>query len=781
MEFNIIKRISFFIFFICLCLSSYSFGQQNPSVKVLGLSVEGNRITEPAVVIMSSGLKEGENINLEDIQNAVKQLWNLGIFSDIQISIDRETKEGMYLTIKVEEFPRMNELLIEGNKNLKDDKIKEIVGFYRGQMLSAGRIVEIKNNILDAYFEEGYILAEVNTEVYDSEKEGLAVLKIDVEEGNKVQIKRIRFFGNTVFKDKKLRKQMKDIRQNRWWGGGDFNKEEYSEDKEKVLEFYRNDGYRDAEILKDSLYYSKEDKDMFIDIWIREGICYYVGNISWDGNKLFKLDFLESLLEFKTGDVFSKEKFIKSIQDKLNGAYYDLGYIYAQINPRETFRSDTVDICFVIDEKNPVIINKIMIKGNTRTKGRVIRRELRIKPGDVFSRELLQRSFRDVMMLNYFAKVSPNVEPILGDKEKINLSFEVEEKSTDTANISAGWSELDHLIGSIGLGMNNLFGNGQQLNINWNFGRFYRSLNLSFNEPWFLNTPTLVGVSLWDTKRNPYYIGYKYRSRGFSLRFGRRFTWPDNYCRGDWIYRLDETDLSDFSDYYIDSNPNNIINENWPLISSGIKQIMTRSSINQPEFPTRGSQVSLSTEIAGGPLMGNVGLHKHIFSAEFFIPALSEKIILRAHTQAGYMDKLTKNSSIQFMDYFFMGGSGMSRAIPLRGYEDPFGGGKYYLSTPSAGFYGGKTMLKASIELRFPFVTQPLLYGLLFAEGGNTWENLKSTDPFHLRRSVGVGARIFMPMVGMLGIDYAYGFDYYDSYGEKYGQWRTHFVFGKKF
>ncbi|MFO7892040.1 MAG: outer membrane protein assembly factor BamA [bacterium] len=777
---------SIFLLIILLLVSLSAYGQQMGSVTLLGLSVEGNRISEEEVIKMSSGLNEGTDINLEDIQACIKQLWSLGLFSDVKVILDSSTQKGVYLTIKVEEYPRLEKIIIEGNKKIKKEKLEEELGFYRGQILSAGKIAEGKKRLKKKYSEKGYVLAEINTEVYEAEKEGLAVFNITIDEGKKVQIERIRFFGNTVFKDTKLRKQMEDTKENRWWGGGDFDREKYRKDKEKVLEFYRNNGYRDAEILKDSLYYNKEREDMYIDIWVQEGNCYYFGDISWEGNTLFTSEGLESMLEFEKGDVFSKEEFTKSIQENINGAYYDLGYIYAQINPRETYRNDTIDVCFVIDRKEPVIIDKIKITGNTRTKERVIRRQLRIRPGDVFSRELLQRSFRDLMMLNYFSEVIPNVEPIPEEEDKVNISFDVEEKSTDTANISAGWSELDKLIGSIGVGMNNLFGNGQQLDLNWNFGRYYRSLQLSFNEPWFLNTPTLIGVSVWDTKRSrsPYYSYYRYTSRGFSVRLGRRFTWPDNYFRGDWIYRLNETDLSDFSDYYIEKNPNNIVDEAWPLVSSSITQIINRNSLDQPQFPTRGSDVSLSTEISGGPFGGTVGFHKHILKMDNYIPAIADKIILRTHVQLGYMDKLTKDSRLQVMDFFYMGGSGMSRAIPLRGYPDPFGGGNYYLSLPSipiSGYYGGKTMLKINAELRFPVISNPLLYGLIFSEAGNTWEDLASTDPFGLRRSFGIGARIFMPMVGMLGIDYACGLDYYDQYGERYTDWRTHFVFGKSF
>jgi outer membrane protein insertion porin family len=371
--------------------------------------------------------------------------------------------------------------------------------------------------------------------------------------------------------------------------------------------------------------------------------------------------------------------------------------------------------------------------------------------------------------------VEPVPEPVQDEaRDKINIRYRVEERSTDTANLSAGWSELDRLIGSIGLGMNNLFGNGQRLSIDWNFGRYYRAFSLSFTEPWLMNTPTLVGASIYDTKRDPFYIGYSQRSRGISFRIGRRFNWPDNYFRGDWIYRLDETELGDFSSYYQEINPNNIVNEQWPLTSSGITQIIARNSLNHPEFPTTGSRVSLTTELTGGLFGGNVGYIKNWFSAEFFLPTFSEKLVFLTRSQFAFMETLGKKGRIPYLEYFFMGGSGLSRAIPLRGYDDPLAGGRYYSE-------GGKAMLQTTLELRFPIITNPMAFGILFAEAGNTWQDLKHTDPFDLRRSIGIGARVFMPMVGMIGFDLAYGFDNRDASGRPIGAWKTHFVFGRGF
>jgi len=763
------------VFFLFMSAQYGAIGQTSkPLGMLLNITVVGNKTSEPSVIKLSSGLKENSEVVPEDIQRAVKQLWALGVFSDVRILLDHRTPDGVFLTIHVQEYPRLEKTVVEGNKKLKTDEIEKEINFFRGQVINPSQMAKARKQLLKVYGGKGYTLAKVDLKTEKSDKDDRVVLKIHVEEGRKVQIKTIQFHGNSHFTNKKLRKQMKDTKEHHFWGGGDFDTRKYADDQEKVLAFCRNSGYRDAEVLRDSIYYDAEKKDMFIDIWVNEGRCYYMGKVTWEGNTLFPNRALESLLEQKTGEVFNQEKFDKSIQEKIGGAYYDLGYIYAAITPQENIRGkDTVDVHFAIREGNPVKIRKILIAGNTRTKERVIRRELRVKPGDVFSKELLMRSNRELMMLNYFSNVIPDVVPV--DEKNLDLSFKVEEKSTDTANLSAGYSELDKLIGNVGLGMNNLFGNGQRLSLDWNFGRFYRSFNLGFTEPWFLSTPTLIGADVYDIKRDAYYIGYSQRSQGASLRFGRRLNWPDNYFRGDWIYKIDKTRLGDFSLDMIAANPNNIVNEKWPQTSSGITQIISRNSLDQPEFPTRGSSFSLTTELVGGPFGGNVGYHKHTFSAEYFVPTIFSKLILLSRVQFGFMNFLTKKDSIiSYLDYFFMGGSGMSRSTPLRGYDDPLVNGSYYSE-------GGKSMFKTTMELRFPIINQPTMYGLLFAEAGNTWSNLNRTDPFDLRRSVGVGARIFMPMVGMIGFDYAYGFDNVDSYGAKKGVWKPHFVFGRSF
>jgi len=746
---------------------------QRKSVKILGLTIEGNKTTDAKIIKLTSGLAEGQEVTGDMIQEAIKRLWSLGVFSDIRLYVDKEVRDGIYLTIKVKEYPRLEKYQIKGNKKIKTKEIQDKLNLYPGQVISPNQILKAKKKILKLYEDKGYLLAKVEVDTIHIGKKDRVVVEFRINEGKKVKIKKINFYGNKHFDDGKLKKQLKKTKENKWWWfGGDFKRDKYKEDLENLLAFYRKKGFRDAQIVSDSIYYDAQKEHMFIDITIHEGERYRIRKITWEGNKLFSASELASLLPLKEGDYYNQEKLNKGVTEKLGSLYYDRGYIFAQITPREIpVGKNVLDIHLTIQEHNPVEVRKIVVKGNTKTKEKVIRRELKIFPGDIFSRDALIRSQRDVFILNYFSDVTPNVKPV--DDSHVDLIIKVKEKTTDTANMSAGWSERDRLVGSVGISMNNLFGNGQSLGFDWTFGRYYRNFQISFTEPWLFDTPTLTGFNLYDTKRDAYYVGYSQKSRGGSIRIGRRFRWPDNYFRGNWVYRLDRTELGDFSDYIRERNPNNIATEHWPLVSSTITQIISRDSRDRPEFPTTGSILSFSIEFAGKILGGNVDYHKYTFSLKRFSPLFS-KFVLYTDTEMGFIDGFSSKSRIPYLELFFIGGDGLSRSVPLRGYDDPLAGGTVYTE-------GGRILLKQSLELRFPFASNPTAYGIIFAEAGNTWSNLSNTDPFNLRRSLGIGARIFMPMLGMIGFDYAYGFDNYDAHGNRFGKWKPHFVFGRGF
>jgi outer membrane protein insertion porin family len=403
-----------------------------------------------------------------------------------------------------------------------------------------------------------------------------------------------------------------------------------------------------------------------------------------------------------------------------------------------------------------------------------------LQPGDVFNSSKLERSIRDISILNYFSNVLPNVLLIENDNQHVNLEVTVEEKSTDMANMSAGFSQRDGLIGSLGLAFNNFSlthpftgGDGQRLTFDWQFGKIYRSISIGFTEPWLFNTPTLVGFSIFNTRTGGGFYPWDRRDIGGSVHIGRRFHWPDNFFRGDWIARYSNSTISNIRDPELLSRY--LVTGGFQNIQQiSLTQIISRDSRNQPEFPTMGSVHSLSVQLAGGPLGGDAHYIKGIFTMEWYIP-LPLNFVLYSKNKYGIIENIRRNSIIQFGEFFYLGGSGLGFAESLRGYDD----GTVGPLTGSGGPIGGKSMVINSLELRFPIAPNPTIFGLFFLEGGNSWETIGETDPFDLRRSVGAGVRLFMPMIGIIGIDFGYGFDHYNAFGRREGQWKVHFQFGK--
>lgn len=769
---------------------------QQGNFKLLGLTVSGNVTTDQGLIKANSGLIVGREISGENIQAAIKQLWKLELFSDIQILLDRQVTEGIYLTIQVLEFPRLEKIQVKGNDKIKKDDIMDAVDFLPGQVLRANQILKLKQSLEDLYSEKGYLLAVIDVEEETVSEYNRVVLKVNIKEGRKVKIKNIHFIGNEEhlkwkapppvnlvywmvdwivpddpFNDVKLRKQMKNTHEKGIFRSGEFKRDEFDEDLESVEKYYHDRGYRDMYVVSDTIYYSENKKHMYIDIFVNEGNIYYFGNIEWSGNTLFTNEQLGANLLFKKGDVYSQEKLEMSTYDKIGNLYYDLGYIYSSVTPIEIpVGKDTMDIHFSILEGNQFSVRKINFSGNSKTKEKVIRREFVLKPGDTFNVSKLRRSIREVTILNYFANIVPDVEPISDDE--VDLYITVEEKSTDQAQMSAGYSERDGMIGAVGFTMNNLFGNGQSFSLDWNFGLIYRQFSISFTEPWFMDTPTLLGASFFHIKRGGSYYGFTERIIGGTLRFGRKLRWPDDYFRGDWIYRLEETEYDDVSATLAATDPRGLV-EGVPTLSSGVTQIITRDSRDNPEFPTEGSVHVLSTELTGGPFGGDEHYSKHIFASEWYATVVG-KLVLRSFSKFGISAGLG-NKPVPFVERFFMGGSGLQLGEPLRGYDERSVGP--YSGVP----LGGKTMFKQSFELRIPLVQNPTVYGLCFAEGGNVWWNLEQTDFFNLRRSVGLGIRLYMPFVGLIGLDYGYGIDNYNYDGTPNPRWMPHFQFGRGF
>ena len=757
------------------------YAQGGQKVKINSITVEGNRTADASSIRFNSGLRAGDEITGEDIQKAIKNLWALHIFSDIRIYVVNQTMSGLDLLIRVKEYPRLHDVVIKGEDALSKKEVEDQLDTYRGMIVAPYKIAKMKKNLLTKYHDEGYLLAEVNIDTVAAKK-GYVDLVVDINEGKEVQVKKIRFHGNKEFDDDDLKGAMKEIKEDRWWRSADFDPKKYEEDKQKIVEFYKNHGYRDAEIVKDSLSYSEDRSDLFIDIWVNEGNKYYFGDITFEGNTIFSDEELQSSLDILKGDVYDQKKYDEGIRDRLQKLYYDQGYLFANIQPKEIpVSKDTLDIHFRIGEGHVVRVKEIVITGNTKTNEKVIRREFKLHPGDVFNSSKLERSIRDVTILNYFANVKPDVKLLPNDDKNVNLVVNVEEKSTDMANLSAGYSQRDGLIGSVGLTFNNFSlahpfsgGDGQRLVFDWMFGTIYRSISLSFTEPWMFDTPTLGGFSIFDTRRGGGYYPWDQNDRGASVHLGRRFYWPDNFFRGDWIVRYANSKISNIRDPELAEQYQSYYGTKGASEQISITQIISRDSRNNPEFPTRGSVHSLSMELSGGPLGGDQDFFKTILSAEWFLP-LPFGLVLYSHNKYGVLQPLNANTHILYGEFFYLGGSGLGFAEGLRGYDD----GQVGPLTSRGSPMGGKSMIKNTLELRFPIAPNPTIFGLFFAEAGNTWREISQTDPFDLRRSVGFGVRLFMPMIGIIGIDFGYGFDYYNEFGQRSGKWKVHFQFGR--
>ncbi|MBT3605682.1 MAG: outer membrane protein assembly factor BamA, partial [Candidatus Latescibacteria bacterium] len=608
---------SFLLILIIFMIQGFDAQAQVRDQVIKEIRVRGNSYTETSLIQGQSGLYEGQRLGSEDAGRAIRNLFKMGLFGDVKIFVDSDVVGGVAVEIVVIEYPQLGTVKFDGNKALKDKKLKRELGFIKAQMIKPQQMKRATNKLVELYKDKGFLLAKVEVEPESYDEDGYIPLTFTIDEGRKVNLKKIRFHGDDEFKNSQLRKQMKETKQDGWWfGGGKYKEEDYEIDKESLLAFYRQNGYREADVVSDSLSYGPNKRDMYLDITIDKGPLYRFGKVSWLGNEKLTDLGVASLVVVDSGGVYSEERLFKT-EEQLKNAYMDIGYIGAQIFPNEKERDDhVVDLHFDVIENDPWKIRKILITGNTKTKDRVIRRELRVWPGQTFSRALLERSMREVMALNFFSNVIPTPIPIESSSE-IDLEFVVEEKSTGTASVGAGYSERDKLVGTIGLQIPNFKGNGQQVDFQWEFGTQRETFRVGFTEPWFRNTPTSVSVSLFhDTQRFSASgaANFDQQTRGGGFRIGRRLRWPD-YSRASVGYRLEDVRFINFSDST--TTQTGSLSNN---VTSSISANFTRDSRDLPQFPTSGSVISYTPALAGGFLAGNRDFHKHELVTSFYFP-----------------------------------------------------------------------------------------------------------------------------------------------------------------
>lgn len=797
----------------------------------MGISVEGNKTADASTIIANSGLKVGDEIEIPGDQtlNAIKRLWNLNLFTpDIEIVIDKKLDNGVFLLIKVDEYPRFEQHIISGFDEIDEDDIEKEIPFRKGQILRTHEIFKTISQIKALYEKDGFLnatitysimefykadtlkkeievtwrneedLSDVYKTKYDYDPKTTSnmidkikdrvLVKFDIDEGDKVIVKKIRFNGNEAFDEGELKSEFDETSEDAWWkifSSSKLNKEDFEKDKELLKKFYHKNGYRDFEILRDTLIYTNNKKHVEIELDLYEGPQYKVRNIFWIGNTIYSDEALSERLDFRKGDIFNYERFNTNLrfnekQTDVSSLYQDNGFLTFNLDAKEErIAEDSLDIHITIRENNRFKVGRVEITGNTKTMDKVIRRELYTLPGDYFSRNYIFSSLQQLANLQYFnveKLYSKGIDTRLANDSTVNLIYNVEEKSSDYLNASIGYSGSFGFSGAVGVTLTNFslaepfsMGAGQIFNFNWQFGvgNYYRTFSLGFTEPWFNDTPTSLGFDLFDTRQR--YV-YDLQQSGITLRVGRRLNWPDRFFYIQGKARFQYNDVIDGRSFYSEG-----LSRQYTLGAT-----ISRNDIDNPVFPSQGSKILFNAELSGGPFLpGNVDYYKLEFRTDFYRRLFNtNRLALYIGSEMGYLDELTKSTAIQPFEFYFMGGNGLVIATtPLRGYPDRSIG-----PLSDTGFeLGGRVMTKYSAEIRAALTLEPMpIYVLLFAEAGNIYKNFQDADFFDLKRSIGVGARLLINPIGLIGFDFGYGFDR-KSVDGKDPEWLFHFQFGKGF
>ncbi|HZK76559.1 MAG TPA: outer membrane protein assembly factor BamA [Candidatus Kapabacteria bacterium] len=794
------------------CIASPGFllaqtpGEQPPEqhYTILGITVVGNRTSDAASIISQSGLYRGEQLTLpsDAVRAALAQLWSMGIFRTVNIVVDKQVPQadstfGLFLSIHVAELPHLGTYTISGNKEIKTADIEKALSLSQGQYLRPWQLAAGKTRAQALYEKEGYHFATITilqTPTADSSKVDLTIA---INEGKEMVVRHIDFAGNTHVSSGNLRSSMDDTKEKVWWNifqSGTFDELKYEADKKKVLDYYHSKGYRDAQILGDSVWTTGEN-NLNILIRVYEGQQYYIRDIAVVGAEVFTPEQVIEHLGFRKGDLYDQVRLETNLhgptQDfsDVGSLYYDRGYLATLTTEPTVVNGDSIDLVVRVLEGKEHYFRYVDVKGNTKTKDYVIRRELYTLPGDAFSRAAVIRSMRQLAALNYFnqEKLAPELYP-QPDVTDVDITYNVEEKSSDTFNASIGYGGTLGFTGSVGVSFNNFDitdplhgGGGEVLSVSAQLGNYsYQSYSLSFNEPWLNQTPTSLGFQLYTTSST--YI-YTSTQSGATISLGRRFRWPDDFFRGDLSLSALHSNITNGGGIYATGTHD----------ETAIQGVISRTSTDNPIFPTTGSEFALLGKLAYLPIASiapnqPANYIRTGFTMKFYTPMLSiagqNKLVLMTSADIGQMGALGPHPYVPPTELFVMGGSGLATgiySIPMRGYPDAAIGVQKGISTGSPYAPGGEAYAHYVAELRFIVSMEPIpIYFLTFAEAGNVWSNFSHADLFDLKRAVGVGARVQVPAVGLIGLDEGFGFDPVGAFGTP-SRWNVAFQFGRGF
>ena len=828
----------------------------NPKKYIVGgVKVEGNSYYSSEQILQVAGIRENMEVTVpsEDMSAIVNRLWLQRYFEDVSLAIDSiaPSRDTAFFKISLVERPRVSRWVFSGVKSGEEKELRERLNFRRGSEFSE-YVSKTSVDIIKRYYKEKGVLnvgVDVETKK-DSVIRGAIRVRFVVDRGEKVKIKKITFNGNDHVKESKLVRSMKktrDARLQNFFSSKKFNEAEYENDKRAMISAFNEAGYRDARIVKDTMYYIEPGR-LQIDFEIDEGKQYYFRDITWTGNSVYTADALNQILMIDKGDVYD----VVTMQKRVYGggkqneydvtkAYRDNGYLFFNIQPVElNIEGDSVDVEMRIVEGKPATLNNIIINGNDLTNERVVRRQVFTRPGYLFSQSDFERSIREISSMGQFdpeAIADPakgySIIPNQLDNT-VDVIYNVTEKPSSQLELSGGWGG-NTFVATVGVSFNNFstrrffdktawrpvpLGDAQNLSVRFQTnGTYYTSLSASFSEPWlFGKKPTSLNMSLYYTRQTNSYLAFNILNNdeymevyGFAAGIGKRLKWPDNYFvlynQLSWqTYKLQNWNYQFMFDTGISHNLSYTLN-------------LSRNSTDQQIYPRQGSNFTASLQLTppysllrkkgikgydlktGDPIMATnwreidynlqsseqryrwVEYHKWSFKGEIFTKLVGD-LVLMARAQFGYLGYYNRNWGYSPFEGFRVGGDGMSgydtygsEIISLRGYEN-------YSLTPTAtssttgNYYAGNVYDKFTVELRYPVVLQPqsTIYALLFLEGGNCWADIRDFNPFQIKRSAGVGVRVFLPMIGLLGVDWGWGFD--DPIN---GQSQFHFVIGQQF
>ncbi len=721
------------------------------------VEVTGNSFVSTDLITRVFGLETGDVYTSAAASRGTRDLFGLGYFSSIELQAD--TSGGVTnLLIVVNENRLLSRIEFSNPECLDEDDVLDSLSLFPGQTVSPGQVEEARMVVLHFYAEKHRHQAVVTPVWIEPDSGNRSVLVFECEEGQDIRVGEIDFFGNTVFNDGKLRGEM-DTRQDSFWRSGRYRKSEFDASLDSVIVYYQNHGYPEARILDVEESMLEDDRHLKFEITIDEGGYRTFGNISFSGNEAFPDSILLPAMDMEPGDEYSSEKLSSSLMTMYE-MFQELGYFYAGIDPVISAgeAEGSLDVAYIVTEGERAHIRRIEITGNNRTLENVIRRELTVYPGDMFRRSALMRSYRNIYYLNYFSNVGVDFR-YLEDSPDVDILFDLEEKTTGKAGIGAAYGGGTGFSGFVELGETNLFGRGQNVTFNYKFSKTQQDIQVSFTEPWFMDTPLSLGGELFHTTYNE--SEYDRRRTGGAVIVGRSLPWVD-YASASIKYSLEKVDVfditSDTTSYYY-----SLRDIDWPRWTSTVRLNFTRDSRDRQMFASRGSRNSLTGEFAGGALGGNIGFQKYLIDSSWYVPSFW-KFIFFLRARAGMVTSLAGNEPPAY-ELFELGGTGF---YGVRGY-----GSETIVARDGYETVGGRSMLILTAEYRCRIIDQLQL--ALFADAGNTWDSWSSSDFSDLNRGAGIGIRIEVPMLGVIGFDYAYGFD-----GPQRG-WEPHFQFGTIF